>query len=168
MENISIDTVLEYTPYDNKCPSPFGIRYSEEEEENLFYENKLFVDYPPACDGLKLELVKHIKDETIHAIIFSGTSGSGKTTFLKHFFRIQKKDILCHFINLLEKPTIIDNDECVRNSITYTTGSIFSKEVASKFYQTFQNRKQENIIKDYDVDFLGNKLKRFLSFCYLF
>jgi len=168
MENISIDTVLEYTPYDNKCPSPFGIRYSEEEEENLFYENKLFVDYPPACDGLKLELVKHIKDETIHAIIFSGTSGSGKTTFLKHFFRIQKKDILCHFINLLEKPTIIDNDECVRNSITYTTGSIFSKEVASKFYQTFQNRKQENIIKDYDVDFLGNKLKRFLSFCYLY
>ena len=74
MKALSINTLLEYTPYDNKCPSPFGLRSNEKEEEEKFYRNGLFVEYPTACDKLKKELEECIEDESTHSIVFSGST----------------------------------------------------------------------------------------------
>lgn len=129
---IDLSKVLEYSPYDNKCPSPFGFRISQEKEEDLFYD-KMFVEYPHESSKLENKLVSAIEDENIHTIVFSGASGSGKTTFLKNFFRNREDSFSCQFFNFIEKPSVIDSDNCFRTSVLNAIGGVLSKNVASIF-----------------------------------
>lgn len=165
-EKLSMDTVLEYSPYDNKSPSPFGLRKSPKEEEYLFYKSKMFVDYPPASSKLKNELATDVEDENTHTIIFSGASGSGKTTFLKDFFRNREDIYTCQFINLLDNPATLDSEECIRISILNAIGEVFNKEVARLFYQTYLYK--INDIKNKNLYFVGPNLPKFIAFCNLF
>lgn len=165
MKSLSINTLLEYTPYDNKCPSPFGIRVNEKEEAEKFYENGLFVAYPSICDKLKNELEYCIEDESTHSIVFSGASGSGKTTFLKDYFRNNKEKYMCQYVNLLDNPTTLVDEECIKTSLMNLMGEVFSKDVAGLFYQTYREQMLSSESTNYDLTFLGNKLVRFLAFC---
>jgi len=172
MENISLNTILEYTPYDNKCPSPFGNRDKEKVEEDLFYENKLFVEYPPYGKQLQRTIENYTNnDENTHAIVFSGASGSGKTTFLKNHFREQEREnkCKCYYINLLDRPTEINSEQCIRTSILNGLGASFKKETAKAFYYKYQSFiKEDN--NESDISLLGGseKLLDFLAFCNLF
>lgn len=163
MRKASIKTLLEYTPYDNKCPSPFGIRGTEHEEEEKFYSNNLFVDYPEACERFSDKLSDYIEEQTIHLIIFSGSSGSGKTTFLKNFFR-NEKEYHCEYINLVEYPSPLGNYETVSSTLKSRLKSLFSKDVAKSFYETY---KEWSGLKSTDTLFLFSPEERnsFMSFC---
>lgn len=165
MKALSINTLLEYTPYDNKCPSPFGLRSNEKEEEEKFYRNGLFVEYPTACDKLKKELEECIEDESTHSIVFSGSSGSGKTTFLKDYFRNNNEKYLCQYINLLDNPATLFDEECIRTSLMNLLVDVFSKDIAKMFYQTYREQTLSGGVANYDLDFLGDKLIRFMAFC---
>ncbi len=165
MKALSINTLLEYTPYDNKCPSPFGRRINEETEENKFYDNELFVPYPSTCSKLYNELKDSIEDESTHSIVFSGASGSGKTTFLKDYFRNNKDNYICQYINLLDNPTTLIDEDCIRTSLLHLMEDVFSKDVASFLYQTYCEQKVSGGLARYDLSFMGNKLSRFIAFC---
>lgn len=168
-EELSINTVIEYSPYDNKCPSPFGRRKSPKEEEDLFYSSELFVKYPVESSKIQNELSTKVEDKNIHTLIFYGASGSGKTTFLKYFFREKADSYNCHFINLLDNPAVLDSDECVRTTIMNAIGNVFTKEVARQFFLSYQNylkRKEHGELEI--MQFLGLGLERFLAFCNLY
>ena len=168
MKSISINTLLEYTPYDNKCPSPFGLRVNEKEEAEKFYTNGLFVSYPNTCDLLKRDLKDCIEDESTHSIVFSGASGSGKTTFLKDYFRNNKEKYICQYINLIDNPATLVNEDCIRTSLMNLMGDIFSKDVARTLYQTYRESMLPGGNSNYDLGFFGEKLVRFMSFCNIY
>lgn len=163
MRKPSIKTLLEYTPYDNKCPSPFGIRDDEDKEEEKFYSNNLFIDYPVACDKFRDDLSDYIEEQTIHLITFSGSSGSGKTTFLKNFFR-NKKEFLCKYINLVEYPSRLGNNETVATTLKGGLKSLFSKDVAKTFYETYRtwDDKKSDVVLSL---FSSEERNLFMSFC---
>lgn len=170
MKDLSINTVMEYSPYDNKCPSPFGLRKSAKEEQELFYNNGLFVPYTN-ISKLQNELSSYVEDESTHTLVFFGASGSGKTTFLKDFFKNNENIYVCEFINLLDNPTIIDSDACVRTTIFNALGRVFNRDVAGYFYSSYlsyKTRKEEEHSAVEIMDFLGVGLTRFLAFCNLF
>lgn len=164
MKRTSIITLLEYTPYDNKCPSPFGIRDSEKEEEKNFYENHLFVDYPHSSDKFRDDLSTYIEEPSIHLITFSGSSGSGKTTFLKDFFRKKGEEYHYVYINLVEYPSPLGNDETVATTLKDGLKFLLSKDVARSFYETFRVwvHKKSKVSLSY---FLPAEQDRFMSFC---
>ena len=164
MKRTSIITLLEYTPYDNKCPSPFGIRDSEKEEEKKFYENHLFVDYPHSSDKFRDDLSTYIEEPSIHLITFSGSSGSGKTTFLKDFFRKKGEEYHYVYINLVEYPSPLGNDETVATTLKDGLKFLLSKDVARSFYETFRVwvHKKSKVSLSY---FLPAEQDRFMSFC---
>lgn len=166
MQELSIDTVLEYSPYDNKCPSPFGKRKSPKEEEDLFYKSKIFVEYPLECSKLENELSFYVEDANTHTIIFAGASGSGKTTFLKNFFRKKNDIYFCQFINLLDNPSILNSEDCVRTSVLNAICRIFDKEVARIFYQSYKDKKNNPINEI--IGFIEDDLSRFHAFCNLY
>ena len=169
MSELSINTVLEYSPYDNKCPSPFGRRKSPKEEEELFYSSELFVHYPVESSKIQNELSAKVEDKNIHTLIFYGASGSGKTTFLKYFFREKADSYNCHFINLLDNPSVLDSDACVRITIMYALRSIFTEDVARQFYLSYQEYKKRKAPEKVEImQFLGLGLERFLAFCNLY
>ena len=164
MRRASLITFLEYTPYDNKCPSPFGIRDSEKEEEEKFYLNHLFVDYPKACDKFRDELSTYIKEQTIHLITFSGSSGSGKTTFLKDFFRKKSREFNSRYINLVEYPSPLGNNETVATTLKDGLKCLLSKDVAKTLYKTFKAWGEKNSPASLS-SFLPTEQERFMSFC---
>lgn len=168
MKSLSINTLLEYTPYDNKCPSPFGLRVNEKEEAEKFYLNGLFVAYPSTCDLLKKELEDCIEDESTHSITFSGASGSGKTTFLKDYFRNNKGKYIYQYINLIDNPATLANEDCIRTSLMNLLGDIFTKDVARLLYQTYREQMLTDDKANYDLSFLKDKLVRFMSFCNIY
>lgn len=165
MKALSINTLLEYTPYDNKCPSPFGLRINEKSEADKFYDNELFVEYPDSCLKLKKDFSDCIEDEGTHSIVFSGASGSGKTTFLKDFFRKNKKKYSSQYINLLDNPATLVDEECIRTSLLNLLCEEFSKNVAGLFYQTYRDQVLTGSAVHYDLSFMGDNLSRFISFC---
>lgn len=170
MKDLSINTVMEYSPYDNKCPSPFGLRKSTKEEQELFYNSGLFVPYTN-ISKLQNDLSSFVEDESTHTLVFFGASGSGKTTFLKDFFKNKETIYACEFINLLDNPTILDSDACVRTTILNALGHIFNKDVAGYFYSSYlkyKDRKKREYAAVEIMDFLGDGLKRFLAYCNLF
>lgn len=164
MRKASLKTLLEYTPYDNKCPSPFGLRAEESEEENRFYDNNLFVDYPESCNYLRDKLSDYIDEQIIHLIFFSGSSGSGKTTFLKNYFRIKKDEYNSRYINLVEYPSAIGNDNIVTTTLKAGLKLIFSRNVAKLLYEKYMSFNSEKSTTDLSF-FLPSELDRFMSFC---
>ena len=165
MRRASIKTLLEYTPYDNKCPSPFGLRDDEDKEEEKFYSNHLFVDYPVACEGFREKISEYIEEQTVHLIAFSGSSGSGKTTFLKNYFR-NKNEYLCKYINLVEYPSLLGNDETVATTLKDGLQSMFSPAIAKTFYETYTDWGNQKTKAKVRLDFLSPKERtRFISFC---
>lgn len=164
MRKASIKTLLEYTPYDNKCPSPFGIRGAENEEEEKFYTNNLFVDYPKDCESFREKLSEYIDEQTIHLITFSGSSGSGKTTFLKNFFR-NKKEYHCKYINLVEYPSALGNYETVATTLKSGLKSLLTRSVAKTLYETYKdwdNNRFEDVLLSL---FSSEERTLFMSFC---
>lgn len=164
MRTPSIKTLLEYTPYDNKCPSPFGIRENEKDEEEKFYFNHLFVDYPEACDKLRNDLSDYIDEQTIHLITFSGSSGSGKTTFLKNYFRNKKNECHCKYVNLVEYASPLGNDETIATTLKSGLKSIFTKKVSKILYKTFIEWDNQNSSVNLSF-FLPTDRNNFMSFC---
>lgn len=164
MRKASIKTLLEYTPYDNKCPSPFGIRENENDEEEKFYSNHLFVDYPQACKKIRNDLSKYIEEQTIHLIIFSGSSGSGKTTFLKNYFRNKKEEYHSRYVNLVEYPSPIGNDRIIATTLKAGLKTLLSKNVANTLYETYRDWCEKKSTVNLSF-FLPSELDTFMSFC---
>lgn len=164
MRTASIKTLLEYTPYDNKCPSPFGIREKENDEEEKFYSHNLFVDYPESCDKLRNHLSDYIDEQTIHLITFSGSSGSGKTTFLKNYFRNRKNEYHCGYVNLVEYASTLGNDETISTTLKSGLKSLFTKDVSRTLYETFRQWDNQNSPVNLSF-FLPTERNSFMSFC---
>jgi len=159
------ETVLNYSPYDVKVPLPYGID-TKEVAEDFFFEN-FFVEYPEATKKLMINLQCAIEEEWINVINFVGPGRCGKTTFLKSFFRENNQSV-CSYLNLCEKPLILENEHCFRNTVMDLLARSFDKDTASFLYQTYCNWKS-NSLKDTHWHFFGdgNKLLEFIVLCNL-
>lgn len=115
----SILEFFKYTPYDNKisqCVVPPDMTAEE------FFWNKLYVSFPAEkSERIVNELIDAVFSPNIHNVLFIGSSGAGKTTFL-HQVEIEQKtkngDIfVSDFFNLIEKPSSTDNNDILTNNV---------------------------------------------------
>ena len=131
---MDIKTVLEFSPFDNKRLSPFGSNNPTED----FYKY-YFVDYPAYAQKLEANILTTI-DKNTNTILFYGASGSGKTTFLHQLSRKYKDKYRFHFLNLIEKPSLVDYKDCIRTALLGQLYNIFNKQdevVSNKLYEVF-------------------------------
>ena len=133
---MDIKTVLEYSPYDNKRKSPFNNNGDKKRDKEDF-KFHFFVDYPDRIDYLKDKLVKVIKSESINTILFYGASGTGKTTFLNHFIEETEDEFNYHYINMIETPTPMEFEECIRETVLSGIYKILEDKKNSTIYSMF-------------------------------
>lgn len=110
---MDLKTILEYSPYDNKRVFPYE-EHADGKTNTQQFDEDLFVEYPSTTRVLVDSLCKSIDDKGNSSIIFYGASGSGKTTFLNYFAHANSDNYNFHFVNLIENPTPMENDQCIR------------------------------------------------------
>lgn len=131
---MDIKTVLEFSPFDNKRLSPFGSN-NPIEDFYMYY----FVDYSADAQKLEANILSTI-DKNTNTILFYGASGSGKTTFLHQLSRKYKDEYRFHFLNLIEKPSLVDYKDCIRTALLGKLYEIFNRQneiVSNKLYEVY-------------------------------
>lgn len=151
---------FKYTPYDNKisqCIVP------EDWTSEDFFWSKLYVNFPLNNENILNDLVSAIKSPNIHNVLFIGTSGSGKTTFLHHLDYEQKKiygeKYVSDFFNLIEKPIPTDSTSILNTNVDAKIIDILDLQTIQTL-QCIIDRRVEQVGKGsfvWDTTFLKDK-----------
>lgn len=157
---MDIKTVLEYSPYDNKRISPFennGDRSKDKED----FKSHFFVEYPDRIDYLKKTLAQYINSESKNTILFYGASGTGKTTFLNYYMEETNNLYTYHYINLIDKPTPMEYEECIRATLlsdiykdlnsNIATKQLYHYIVKEECLRLFEKKEDNDIVYNYLV-----------------
>ena len=159
---MDIKTFLEYSPYDNKRISPFD-NNGDKNKDKADFVSYFFVDYPDRIDYLKKKLTQYINSESTHTILFYGASGTGKTTFLNKYMEETKDLYDYHYINLIDKPTPMEYQECIRETLlsdiyedlrsnkNNVTRKLYDLIVKKEALRLFDKKEDNDIIYNYLV-----------------
>lgn len=130
----SITDFFKFTPYDNKISK--SIVPNDVTPEDFFWDN-MYVDFPTDKVNISEELVSAVKSNNTHIVLFIGTSGSGKTTFLHHMDFEQKKikgDVYASdFFNLIENPSSTDDASILNTNINTSLCRILDRGTMNDF-----------------------------------
>lgn len=149
---ITISDYIEFSPFDNKISEEFLKYYPDNlsepnktiDKEEEFW-NRFFVEYPECQYNNTISSLRDsIDNSNKHFILFIGTSGSGKTTFLHYL--IKKKN------DLLDKALSIDMVNLIRDAT--------SADARVNIINTIIDDKIENYLEKKDV---VEKFIRFIS-----
>lgn len=143
-----------YNPYDNKIS-----KRVQGEDENFFKE-KLFVDYPDSVTRIINEIESAVKAANTHAIVFYGKSGTGKTTFLHYVCDEERKkrgndQFSCDFLNLIEFPLPTKSSSIMNDFLDVKLRQLLDKEVVSIFLDILDDVEKKHIIKDHNIFLKG-------------
>ncbi|MBP5557961.1 MAG: hypothetical protein J6X65_09690 [Bacteroidales bacterium] len=130
----SILDYFKYTPYDNKisqCVVPSNMTAED------FFWNKLYVNFPTENrERIINDLTEAVFSPNIHKILFMGSSGAGKTTFLHQvdFDRKIKNGGKCvaDFFNLINKPSSTINNDILTNNVDDKIADVLDRNTINK------------------------------------
>lgn len=124
-----ISEFFKFTPYDNKVS--LGIVPNDITPEEFFWSS-MYVDFPTGNENILKELISSVESPNNHIVLFIGTSGSGKTTYLHHVDFEQKKahgdKYASDFFNLIEKPSLTDGISILNTNVDSKLYSVLDKE----------------------------------------
>ncbi len=136
---------LEFSPFDNKVSSDFlkeipNIVIEPDgriDKEKAFWD-KFFVEYSiDQYDNTIRAIGEVLIDSNKHYILFIGTSGSGKTTFLNYLVKYKdeyfKNDIQIDLINLIKDPSCAGiGPEIIHDSLDEKIVQYLNREVVAE------------------------------------
>ena len=130
----SITDFFKFTPYDNKITQsivPNGVS-----PEDFFWAN-MYVDFPDDNKSIVKELVSAVESPNMHIVLFIGTSGSGKTTYLHHIDFEQKlyrgDKYASDFFNLIEKPASTNGASILNTNLDAILYRVLDKDTLGNF-----------------------------------
>lgn len=138
MNNVDLFSCLKYTPYDNKVTSIFSDGINPEEA----FFNTLFVPYEEKySNSIRNKLQDAIDSSKTRFIHFIGSSGTGKTTFLHHYFLNYSKEsnYSYDFINLIGRAAIATDDDTIKRNICNRIDEVADGVTITHFIDAYVN-----------------------------